>query len=72
VFDAATTVFTDPVTGDNVAIVAFGFTNPDIGRSSQTLLFRESDAELPPHDGHHIAFTLVLARRILKRPSKMF
>jgi catechol 2,3-dioxygenase-like lactoylglutathione lyase family enzyme len=55
VFDATTTVFTDPVTGDDVTIVAFGFINPDTGRSSQTLLFRESDAELPPYDGHHIA-----------------
>jgi hypothetical protein len=55
VFDAPATVFTDPSSGDDVAIVGFGSIDPDTGRSSQTLLFRESDIELPPYDGHHIA-----------------
>lgn len=55
VFDAPTSVFTDPSTGDDVAIIGFGHVDPETGRSSQTLLFRESDVELPPYDGHHIA-----------------
>jgi len=55
VFDAASSVFTDPSTSDEVAIVAFGSIDPETGRSSQSLLYRESDVELPPYDGHHIA-----------------
>lgn len=55
VLDATTSVFHDPSTGDNVAIVAFGSIDVDTGRSSQSLLFRETDQDLPPYDGHHIA-----------------
>ncbi len=55
VFDAPTTVFTDPSTSDEVAIVGFGSIDPETGRSSQSLLFRETDAELPTYDGHHVA-----------------
>lgn len=55
VFDAPTTVFTDPSTEEEVAIVAFGSIDETTGRSSQSLIFRESSMELPPYDGHHIA-----------------
>ncbi len=54
VFDAMTTVFTDPSTNDDVAIVAFGSID-EVGRASQNLIFRESDMELPTYDGHHVA-----------------
>jgi len=53
VFDATTSCFTDPSSNDDVAIVAFG--SIANGRSSQNMLFRESDTELPPYDGHHVA-----------------
>jgi len=58
VFDATTSVFEDPSSGtdEHVAIVAFGSIDPETGRSSQSLLFRESDVELPKYDGHHISF----------------
>lgn len=39
---------------DHIAIVGFGTISPD-GRPSQCLLFRESDKEIPPYDGHHVA-----------------
>lgn len=55
VLDATTSVYHDPSTGENVAIVAFGSIDVDTGRSSQSLLFRETDQDLPPYDGHHIA-----------------
>lgn len=54
VFDATTTCFNDPSNNDDVAIVAFGSID-EVGRSSQNILFRESDTELPPYDGHHVA-----------------
>jgi len=54
VFDATTTVFTDPATEEDVAIVAFGSID-ETGRSSQSLIFRETTMELPPYDGHHIS-----------------
>jgi len=55
VFDAPTTVFTDPSTKEQVAIVAFGSIDETTGRSSQSLIFRESPMDLPPYDGHHIS-----------------
>ena len=54
VFDATTTVFTDPATEEEVAIVAFGSID-ETGRSSQCLIFRETTMELPAYDGHHIS-----------------
>mmetsp|Transcript_5345 Transcript_5345/g.10196 ORF Transcript_5345/g.10196 Transcript_5345/m.10196 type:complete len:486 (-) Transcript_5345:1184-2641(-) len=55
VFDATTTVYHDASTGNDVAIAAFGSIDAKTGKSSQSLLFRETDQEIPPYDGHHIA-----------------
>lgn len=56
VFDATSSVITDPKTNEKVAIIAFGNIDPDTGQSSQTLLFRETDnVDIPKYDGHHIA-----------------
>lgn len=50
----ATTATTDTNAALSIAIIAIG----DIyasGRSTQSLLFRETLEEIPPYDGHHIA-----------------
>ena len=54
VFDATTSVVADPVSGDLIAIVGFGKIDEN-GRCSQSMLFRESDLDLPKYDGHHVA-----------------
>jgi len=57
VFNAPTTVIGDPNDTDSakVAIIGFGKIDPETGRTSQSLLFREIDMDLPPYDGHHLA-----------------
>jgi len=66
VFDAPTNLLTVPSTNNeeddsssssetNVAIVGIGSINPTTGRTSQSLLFRETALPLPPYDGHHIS-----------------
>jgi len=59
VFDATTSVVManngdDKTTTSAVAIVAFGNVRAN-GQADQSLLFRETDKEIPPYDGHHIA-----------------
>jgi len=67
VFDAPTNLLTIPSTTDdddedsttttttNIAIIGLGSIHPTTGQTSQSLLFRETTAPLPPYDGHHIA-----------------
>lgn len=52
VLDATTSVFED--TSSKVAVIAFGNVNAQ-GLADQSLLFRETDQEIPPYDGHHVA-----------------
>ena len=54
VFDATTSVASDPVSGDSIAIIGFGKIDEN-GRCSQSMLFRETDLDLPKYDGHHVA-----------------
>ena len=53
VFDATTSCID---LGDSkIAIIAFGSVD-EMGRTEQSLLFRETNEVIPPYDGHHIAF----------------
>lgn len=52
VLDATTSVFADATS--KVAVIAFGKVNAQ-GLADQSLLFRETDQEIPPYDGHHVA-----------------
>lgn len=66
VFDAPTNLVTttdDPETSatddsttttTTVAIVGVGSIDAETGRTSQCLLFRESELPVPPYDGHHL------------------
>ena len=53
VLDAITTCI-DLGDGTKIAIIAFGNVD-DTGKADQSLLFRESEGEVPEYDGHHIA-----------------
>jgi hypothetical protein len=59
VFDAPTNVVSDPNNdGVQIAIIGLGSIDPNSGKSSQSILFRQmmdEDYELPKYDGHHIA-----------------
>jgi len=39
----------------NIAIIGIGSIDPTTGKTSQSLLFRETSLPIPPYDGHHIA-----------------
>jgi catechol 2,3-dioxygenase-like lactoylglutathione lyase family enzyme len=55
VLDATTSVVRRGDDDDGaVAVVAFGSVDAN-GRADQSLLFRETDQDIPPYDGHHVA-----------------
>jgi hypothetical protein len=59
VFDAPTSVISDPRDDRKIAIIGLGSIDETSGKASQSLLFREkydNDDEIRKYDGHHIAF----------------